>query len=300
MNDNKARRYYWIKLFDSMLDSDLYNHIMSLDNGATIFTIYIAMLMSVINKKGKFVTVINSIEIVDTVDKIKKELKHFKYEQVLFTLGFLETFGVLSKDENGAYFFPNYDKLVGSETASAIRQRKSRENRKLLENKRDNVTQSVTQKRDNVTYRDKDIKTLRHKENKTYREEDIKTHNTTTEESVCECAEFISLFQKYSFPEIQESLYVNLIEDLHKTYSPEDIKLAIEEVLESYQGQRLSNPFRWLKSAVTNKVKEVVNRPTDNYQTPISLRGRRIIKPSEPVEPVDDLDDPIWDMLKEM
>ena len=293
MTQSKTKRYYWIKLFDSMLDSDLYNHIMSLDNGATIFTIYIALLMSVINKKGKFVTVINDIEIIDTVEKIKKDLKHFKYEQVLFTLGFLEKFGVLSQDENGAYFFPNYDKLVGSETAAAIRQRKSRENRKLIEKKRDNVTQSVTERCDDVTYRHTDIKTLRHKDIKTYRDIDTKTTHNIQVNRVCECEEFILIFQKYSFPEIQEKLYVNLIQELHNDYNSDDIKTAITEVLESYQGQRLTNPFRWLKSAVSNKIKEVVTRSQE-----VIVNQTKVTNYEEEIE--DDLDDSIWDQIQNL
>ncbi len=291
-NDNKTRRYYWIKLFDSMLDSDLYNHIMSLDNGATIFTIYIALLMSVINKKGKFVTVINDIEIIDTVEKIKKDLKHFKYEQVLFTLGFLEKFGVLSQDENGAYFFPNYDKLVGSETKDAERKRIARNKQKKQLTSADNVQDNVRKIADNVPYRDKDIKTLRHKDIKTYRDIDTKTTHNIQVNRVCECEEFILLFQKYSFPEIQENLYVNLVQELHNDYNSEDIKTAITEVLESYQGQRLTNPFRWLKSAVSNKIKEVVTRPQE-----VTVNHPKV---TDEVEIEDDLDDSIWDQIQNL
>ncbi len=275
-----------------MLDSDLYNHIMSLDNGATIFTIYIALLMSVINKKGKFVTVINDIEIIDTVEKIKKELKHFKYEQVLFTLGFLEKFGVLSKDENGAYFFPNYDKLVGSETKDAERKRIARNKQKKQLTSADNVQDNVRKIADNVPYRDKDIKTLRHKDIKTYRDIDTKTTHNIQVNRVCECEEFILIFQKYSFPEIQEKLFVNLVQELHNDYNSEDIKTAITEVLESYQGQRLTNPFRWLKSAVSNKIKEVVNRPQE-----VIVNQSKV---TDEVEIEDDLDDSIWDQIQNL
>ncbi|MFA5485841.1 MAG: phage replisome organizer N-terminal domain-containing protein [Bacilli bacterium] len=292
MTQSKTKRYYWIKLFDSMLDSDLYNHIMSLDNGATIFTIYIALLMSVINKKGKFVTVINDIEIIDTVEKIKKELKHFKYEQVLFTLGFLEKFGVLSKDENGAYFFPNYDKLVGSETKDAERKRIARNKQKKQLTSADNVQDNVRKIADNVPYRDKDIKTLRHKDIKTYRDIDTKTTHNIQVNRVCECEEFILIFQKYSFPEIQEKLFVNLVQELHNDYNSEDIKTAITEVLESYQGQRLTNPFRWLKSAVSNKIKEVVNRPQE-----VIVNQSKV---TDEVEIEDDLDDSIWDQIQNL
>lgn len=269
-NNTTKSRYYWIKLFEEIVNGDMYDYMMSLENGPTIFTIYIALMISVINKNGKFVTTINNIEIIDTVEKIKKDLKHFKFEQVAFTLGFLEKFGLLGKDENGAYYFIDYDRFIGSESKAAIRKRRSRENIKLLENKcdnvtkeRDNVRDNVTKKRDNVTYRHTDIKTLRDEDNKRQdiEREDIKTTDTQSHDEVCESDgnEFLSILKSYDFPSLNEKAFIVTISHLKKTYSEDDIKLALIQVVSGYNNQPLTNALRWLQTALLSTLQNLEN-----------------------------------------
>ncbi|MGI6735661.1 MAG: phage replisome organizer N-terminal domain-containing protein [Bacilli bacterium] len=295
-DNNSKSRYYWLKFYVDIFFSDAYDYIMSLENGPTVFAIWINLLAKAINKNGKFVTKINEVTVIDSVEKITRDLKYFKYEQILFSLSLFERLGIMGKDENGTYFFIDYDKYIGSETKAAIRQRRSRGNKKLLENKRDserdnvtkerdserdnvtkerdserdNVTKerdserdNVTKERDNVTYRHTDIQTYRDEDNKRQdiEREDTKTTDTQSHDEVCESDgnEFLSILKSYDFPPLNEKAFIVTISHLKKTYSEDDIKLALIQVVSGYSGQPLTNSLRWLQTALTSTLQNLEN-----------------------------------------
>ncbi len=266
--DNTSKsRYYWLKFYIDIFFSDAYDYIMSLENGPTIFAIWINLLAKAVNKNGKFVTKINQVTVIDSVEKITRDLKYFKYEQILFALSLFERLGIMAKDENGAYFFIDYDRYIGSETKAAIRKRRSRENIKLLENKRDSERDNVTKERDNVrdnvTYRHTDIQTYRDEDNKRQdiEREDTKTTDTQSHDEVCESDgnEFLSILKSYDFPPLNEKAFIVTISHLKKTYSEDDIKLALIQVVSGYNGQPLTNSLRWLQTALTSTLQNLEN-----------------------------------------
>lgn len=120
------RRFYWIKSYSHDVNDEVFDYIMSFENGPTINTIYSMLLHLVINRDGIFRTKIHNVEIIDSPEKIKRDLKYFKFGDVTFTLGLLINLGLMAQMDDGAYYFIDYDERVGSESASAQRMRKAR------------------------------------------------------------------------------------------------------------------------------------------------------------------------------
>lgn len=179
MSDNE-KRFYWIKLTDTLMFNDLkIKKLRKIAGGDTYTIIYLKLLLLSKNNKGK-------IEYEGVEDSLDKELAiklDEEPENISVTLNYLRSVGLLEEiPTTQDIYLPQAETLIGSESQAAERMRKYRERQKqkLLnssstnenglfiegemlndeDEKRNNVTKTVTMlqesyikygKRNNVT-----------------------------------------------------------------------------------------------------------------------------------------------------
>lgn len=137
----ECKRYYWLRLHDDIFESKRIKKLRRQENGDTLFVIYLKLQFKAMKHDG-------CITYDHIEDSFAEELAldiDEEADQVEQALTFFEKHDLCEREED-TYFFPYAVANVGSETASAQRQRDFRERHKTL-GKCDNVTH----KRDNVT-----------------------------------------------------------------------------------------------------------------------------------------------------
>ena len=128
-----AKRFYWFKLKDDFLlqDDGPADFMMGQPNGAEYVVLYLMLCLKAVNTDGKFVTQQGEIVVKYSINKIQKDCKHFSHDTVRVALELYRQMGLIYEDEDGIVNITNFDELIGSETDSAHRVRKLRENRKI-------------------------------------------------------------------------------------------------------------------------------------------------------------------------
>ena len=123
-----GKRYYWLKLQNTFLDSLEMKKLRLLAGGSTYIIIYLKMLLASIDNEGV-------IEFKEVENTIEKELALQINEQeidITATLLFLEKFKLVEKMENNDVLFNYAIKNIGSESESAARVRKYRNKSKAF------------------------------------------------------------------------------------------------------------------------------------------------------------------------
>lgn len=126
MSNNK--RYYWFKLKEDFFTDKKINKLRKISGGDTYVIIYQKLLLLSLRDNGKlFYEGVESDftkEMALTLDE--------SVENVSITLNYLESQGLLEIIEvDKEFYLSEIENLVGSETASTIRSRKSREQKAL-------------------------------------------------------------------------------------------------------------------------------------------------------------------------
>lgn len=155
-----GRRYYWIKLSEDFMSSDVVDYIMSLKDGAKAIVLYEQMCLMSINSGGKLSAKINGTDVPYDVAKIQREAKFFPASVVRSALNILRKVGLIEMDESGTISIPNISELVGSETDYAEKKRRQRVDRygdNAGDNAGDNVPIDIRAKSSDP--RDKSIET---------------------------------------------------------------------------------------------------------------------------------------------
>lgn len=157
-----GRRYYWIKLSEDFMTSDVVDYIMSLRDGAKVIVLYEQMCLMSINSGGKLSAKINGTDVPYDVARIQREAKFFPASVVRSALNILRKVGLIEMDESGTISIPNISELVGSETDYAEKKRRQRGDRygdnvgdNTGDNAGDNVPIDIRAKRSDL--RDKSI-----------------------------------------------------------------------------------------------------------------------------------------------
>lgn len=127
MADNK--RYYWMKFQRDFFDSKRIKKLRKLAGGDTFTIIYLKMQLLSIEKNGilEYTGLENSFaeEIALDIDEDP--------DNVLVTMNYLMSVGLLDLMENGEYVLPYARDNIGSETASTKRSRVCRDKKKALQ-----------------------------------------------------------------------------------------------------------------------------------------------------------------------
>lgn len=139
-----GKKFYWIKLRTSFLDSEKIDFLLSQKNGANYVVIYQMLCLKTINSDGELATQIGEMLIPFDAEKIQRDFKHFDLDTIRVALELFKKLGLIYEQENGIIKIADFDELIGSETDYAAQKRKQRiqttqvvENTQLLEQKND-------------------------------------------------------------------------------------------------------------------------------------------------------------------
>lgn len=138
MNEKK---YYWIKLKQSLMTSDKVDYLMSQKDGANYVVLYQCLCLLCANTNGTLGKEIGEVIIPFDVDKIQRDTKWFTKDTILVALELYKKLGLIYQLDNGLFQIKDFNELVGSyvDNDNANRQRRFREN-----HKKQCVTSSVT------------------------------------------------------------------------------------------------------------------------------------------------------------
>ena len=149
----KNKRYYWIQLAQDFFKSKEMKLLRKIAGGDTHTIIYLKMMLISLEDGGH-------IYYDGLADNLAEEIALVideNVEDIKITLIFLESKGLLTRNSDRDYFLEQVPEMVGSETASARRVRKFRENQLALQCNND-----VTKRNGDI---EKDIDTEIEKEN---------------------------------------------------------------------------------------------------------------------------------------
>lgn len=161
-----GKRFYWIKLKDSFMNSEVVDFLMSQPNGANYVVLYQMLCLKTINTGGRLTCQIGDIIIPFDIEKIQRDCKWFSLDTVRIALGLYKQLGLIYEDQAGTLVLANHSEMVGSETDYGAQKRLQRENRRKQipvqpvdncgDNSVDNVHTEIRDKR--IEIRDKEIR----------------------------------------------------------------------------------------------------------------------------------------------
>ncbi len=140
------QRLWWIKLSDRFMTSETVDFLMSQKGGANYVVLYQMLCLKTINTDGELSRQIGEIIVEFDENKIQRDCKWFSIDTIRIALSFYQKLGLIYRQENGILRIADYDRLIGSESASAERVRALRERRALQSNT--NCNEIVTQDKD--------------------------------------------------------------------------------------------------------------------------------------------------------
>lgn len=120
------QRYYWFKFNIDFLDSAIVDYIMGQTDGSDYLIIFAKLIGMSINTNGYFKDTLGSLSVPWSIEKITRDLKYFKIDQIRVALELFRTIGLIY-DDNGIYRITEFESFVGSETRDAERMRRRRQ-----------------------------------------------------------------------------------------------------------------------------------------------------------------------------
>lgn len=167
-----GKRYYWIKLRETFMSSDVVDFLMSQTDGANYVVLYQMLCLKTINTAGRLARTIGEIVIPYDVNKIQRDCKWFTVDTIRVALELYKKFGLVYEDVDGTLVMAEHNGMVGSETDYAERNRRMRAKKKPAEltegvhNVYSDVSRNVS-----IDIRDKEIRD---------KEIESKSNNNTT------------------------------------------------------------------------------------------------------------------------
>lgn len=127
MSNNK--RFYWLKLMKDFFQQAKIKKLRKIAGGDTYVLIYLKMMMLSINSNG--IIIFESIE--PTLEEELALVLDEDLENIKVLVAYLIATKLIEQKSNTEFFMVEVPNLVGSETASTQRSRKSREKQKALQ-----------------------------------------------------------------------------------------------------------------------------------------------------------------------
>lgn len=125
-----GKRYYWIKLKDSFMNSEVVDFLMSQPNGANYVVLYQMLCLKTINTDGRLTCQIGDIIVPFDIGKIQRDCKYFTLDTIRVALGLYKQLGLIYEEQDGTLVLVNHAEMVGSETDYSAQKRMQRENRR--------------------------------------------------------------------------------------------------------------------------------------------------------------------------
>lgn len=124
-----GKRYYYIKVKDSLMTSDAVDFLMSQPDGANYVVLYQMLHLKAANTGGRLQRQIGEVLIPYDVPKIVRDTKWFSADTVKCALTLYMQLGLVYQDENGILVLTDHANMVGSESDYASQKRQQRINR---------------------------------------------------------------------------------------------------------------------------------------------------------------------------
>lgn len=125
-----GKRFYWIKLKDSFMNSEVVDFLMSQPDGANYVVLYQMLCLKTVNTGGRLTCQIGDIIIPFDVGKIQRDCKYFTLDTIRVALGLYKQLGLIYEEQDGTLVLSNHAEMVGSETDYSAQKRLQRENRR--------------------------------------------------------------------------------------------------------------------------------------------------------------------------
>ncbi len=121
------KQYYWLRLKDNFFDEKYIKALRRLPNGDTLTIIYMKMQLKSLNTAG-YLYYENLLP--DSISELALVLDE-KEEDVKAAVEALVRFGAVERQEDESFYMSAMQEIIGTETSSAARVRKHRENKML-------------------------------------------------------------------------------------------------------------------------------------------------------------------------
>lgn len=145
-----GKRYYWLKLKESFMNSDTVDYFMSQKDGANYVVLYQMLCLKTINTGGRLQRQIGEVIIPYDIEKIQRDCKYFSADTIRIALKLYQAFGLIYEDAGGVLVLSDHKNLVGSETDYAEKNRRLRAQQRVPflpdggHNVSDNVSENVS------------------------------------------------------------------------------------------------------------------------------------------------------------
>ena len=141
----QENKYYWIKLKTDFFSSDQIDFLMAQENGCKYVVLYQMLCLKTANNGGEMSSKIGEVIIPYDVNKISRDTKYFDIDTVRIALELFKQLGLVYVQENNILRIANFDRVVGSESASreAIKKREQRLKKKAIEYTGDNIGDNI-------------------------------------------------------------------------------------------------------------------------------------------------------------
>lgn len=127
MENNK--RYYWLKLKENFFEEDTINWLEEQENGKEYCLFYLKLCLKSLKTDGILIRNVGSILIPYDAKALSK-ITNTNEDTVRVAMELFKKIELIQILSNGEIYLTQLENMVGSETASTIRSRKSRENQK--------------------------------------------------------------------------------------------------------------------------------------------------------------------------
>ena len=139
----KDKKFYWIKLRQSLLTSEKVDFLMSQKNGAYYVVLYQCLCLKTINSAGELANKVGELIIPFDEQKIERECKWFDIDTIRVAMSLYKKLGLIYEQENGILKITDFEDLVGGETYWAEKKRLQREKKKEIGQSLDNVQETL-------------------------------------------------------------------------------------------------------------------------------------------------------------
>lgn len=129
MAEYNKQRYYWIKLTDRFMTSDTVDFLMEQKDGANYVVLYQMLCLKTVNNDGKLTRQIGELIIPYDEEKIQRDMKWFSIDTIRVAMQLYKKLGLIYEQENGFLRISNFEKLIGSQTISAMKKQEQLANR---------------------------------------------------------------------------------------------------------------------------------------------------------------------------
>lgn len=139
----KDKKFYWIKLRQSLLTSEKVDYLMAQKDGANYVVLYQCLCLKTINSSGELANKVGELIIPFDENKIQRECKWFSLDTIRVAMTLYKNLGLIYEQENGVLKITDFEDLVGGETYWAKQKRVQRDKKEEIGQSLDIVQQTL-------------------------------------------------------------------------------------------------------------------------------------------------------------